>query len=748
MKKIILIVIFIFFSSTTNAKDIVDNVNVHIGAISHLLQPTFTTIHIPNSMVRIIPITTPGISDTYLASKIYGFPINCPAHRYRYIMSVMPVSGELVFDPEAMALEYDHDFETATPYYYAVTLGDDDINVELTPTERCAYYRFSFTKPEESHLVLNGEDNAEFHIIDDTSIRAMESFEGVQQFVYINFNKSFVSHNVYKADTPQNSKNQVNGNNVKAVITFNTLPTDTIEMKYGVSYISIDQARINLENEIPEWSFTKTKQTAKEKWNSELGKIQVKGGTDDEKTAFYSALYRCLERMVNVSEDGKYFSAYDNKIHSDDRDFYIDDWSWDSYRAHHPLRILLNPDMEQDIIQSYVRMYQQSGWMPTFPQIFGDRKCMIGHHQAAIIADAWLKGLRNFDMDSAYEGLYKNAATGTMVPWQEGKATELDSFYREHGYFPALAPGTPETVKTVSDFEKRQAVAVTLEHAYDEWCLAQLAQSLNKTDDYTLLKNRGYNYKNVYNPQTGFMSPKTADGAWVEPFDPKRSGGTGCRDYFAEISSWTYSFHVQQDVAGLIDLMGGNKQFINRLDQLFNEPLFGYCRWTQHSEIPDGTGLVGQFVMGNEQSFHVPYLYVYAGAPWKSQKRLRQLMNTWFRNDLMGICGDEDGGAMSAWYVFSAMGFYPVCPGQPVYIIGSPLFKEISISLTNRRSFTIKAHNNSRQNKYIQSATINGKPLTRAWITHKEIIDGAELELQMGPRPNKKWGTDPLPPAQ
>lgn len=403
--------------------------------------------------------------------------------------------------------------------------------------------------------------------------------------------------------------------------------------------------------------------------------------------------------------------------------------------------------MQSDMLQSYVRMYEQSGWMPSFPQVYGDMGAMIGHHQAAIIADAWAKGIRNFDIEKANEGLVKNATKGAMIPWREGPMTRLGAFYRKNGYFPALNPGEEETVKEVTPFEKRQAVAVTLEHSYDDWCLGRLSASLGHDKDKSLFLNRGLNYKKVYNPETGFMSPKKADGSWVTPFDPKKSGGIGCRAYFAEINAWTYAFHVQHDVAGLMYLMGGQKTFIKHLDGLFAEPMFGYCRWTQTADIPDGTGMTGQFIMGNEQSFHVPYLYVYAGAPWKTQKRVRMLMDTWFRNDVMGICGDKDGGAMSAWCIFSALGFYPVTPGVPVYVIGTPLFDRAVLHLPDGSTFTVEAVDNSRQNKYIQSATLNSRPLDRAWFTHEDLVNGGNLVYQMGPRPNKKWATDEPPPS-
>jgi predicted alpha-1,2-mannosidase len=380
-------------------------------------------------------------------------------------------------------------------------------------------------------------------------------------------------------------------------------------------------------------------------------------------------------------------------------------------------------------------MGEQSGWMPTFPQVSGDAKCMIGHHQAAIIADAWMKGIRGFDLPRAYKLLRKNAMEGTMIPWREGPGTELDKFYREKGWFPALAAGEAETVKEVGPFEKRQAVAVTLEESYDDWCLAQLAGELKQADDQKVFMARSGNYKNVYNPATGFMSPKKADGNWVAPFDPKTSGGTGCRDYFAEINSWNYSWFVPHEIDNLITLMGGTKSFTKKLDQLFEESLNGYAKWATITNQPDASGIVGQFVMGNEPGFHVPYLYVYAGEAWKTQKRLRQLMDAWFRNDVMGICGDEDGGGLSSWYVFTAMGFYPMTPGKPEYVVGSPIFEEVTIDLGGGKELKIKAPGSSAQNKYVTGVNVNGKPVTNYRFSHKDISEGGTIILEMAARP-------------
>ncbi len=444
--------------------------------------------------------------------------------------------------------------------------------------------------------------------------------------------------------------------------------------------------------------------------------------------------------MVNITEYGRYFSIYDGQVHdSEGRDFYVDDWIWDTYRSLHPLRMITFPGMENDMLNSYVRMYEQSGWVPAFPTVFGDGGAMIGHHQAAYFADAWHKGLRGYDVEKAYEGLVKNAMEGTRIPWREGPMSEIDKVYLEKGFFPALKPGEVETEPNVHSFERRQAVAVTLEHAYDDWALSTLSRSLGREEDAGLFSMRGQNYRTLFHPVTRLVTGKAADGTWIEPYDPKMPAGPGGREFFAESNAYVYSWFAPHDIEGLTDLMGGREAAIQRLDQLYDEPP-GIAKWRYLGMYPDDTGLTGLFHMGNEPAFHIPYLYNALGVPWKAQKRLRQLMSAWFRNDVMGVCGDEDGGALSSWFVFSAMGFYPVCPGEPVYNIGSPLFERTDIQLEDGNTFSIVAHNVSAQNKYIQSAVLHGQSLDKSWFTHNDLTGGGILELQMGPRPNKSWG--------
>jgi predicted alpha-1,2-mannosidase len=444
--------------------------------------------------------------------------------------------------------------------------------------------------------------------------------------------------------------------------------------------------------------------------------------------------------MVNISEDSAYYSGFDKQVHKDNRPFYVDDWAWDTYLALHPLRMILHPGQEEDMLQSYVRMYEQSGWMPTFPVLFGDHACMNGFHSSIVFLDACKKGLKRFDLDKAYEGIRKNALDATLIPWRNGPKTVLDDFYQANGYFPALHPGEKETVSEVHPFEKRQSVAVTLGTSFDDWAASQLANALGKQEDFQLFGKRALNYRNLWNEQQKFFLPKDNKGAWIN-IDPKFDGGPGGRDYYDENNGWTYMWQVQEDIPGLITLMGGKKAFEERLDQLFRENL-GRSKYEFWSKFPDATGLVGEYSMGNEPSFHIPYLYNYAGAPWKTQKMVRHLLDMWFKDNVFGIPGDEDGGGMSAFAVFSSMGFYPVTPGLPGYTIGSPVFSKVSITLENGKKFTIIAHNSSVINKYIQHASMDGKELNTPWFTHEQLMNGGTLELEMGPKPDKHWGTE------
>ena len=524
-----------------------------------------------------------------------------------------------------------------------------------------------------------------------------------------------------------------------------------LAVRYGISYISEEQAKKNLDEEIDGFDLEKVAQEGRQAWNDALKKIRVEGGSENDRAVFYTSLYRVYERMINVSEDGKYYSPFDHQVHGDGGvPFYNDDWIWDTFRAAHPLRVLINPEAESNMVASYLRMAQQSreGWMPTFPSVAGDGHCMNGKHFVSIIWDAYSKGLRGFDLEEAYNACKKTLAESTLLPWKREPACSLDAFYQEHGYYPALKPGEMETVSTVDQGQKREPVAVTLAASYDAWCMAQMAWELGKAGDVAFFEKRAYNYRNLFNPATGFFHPKDADGHFIEPFDYRLSGGFAALDYYDENNGWTYRWDVQHNEGDLVQLMGGPERFVQNLDALFNERL-GKSRPQYYVQLPDSTGNIGQFTMANEPSMHIPYLYNYGGAPWKTQKRVRDILHMWFRNDLMGEPGDEDGGGMSGFVVFSSMGFYPVTPGTASYNIGSPVFRRVTVDLGGGKTFVVEAKDASEDNKYVQSARLNGKEWNKPWFGHDALKDGGKLELQMGNRPNKQWGAAPedAPPS-
>jgi predicted alpha-1,2-mannosidase len=739
LKNWILIVPFIFTSC--NNSDVTQYVDPNIGGVATLLTTKAPTVHRPHSMVRVFPVTKPGLSDRYLSDKIYGFAVNMPAYRMGHVTEIMPSIGDVVPLQAQNAATYDHDLEEVHPWYHKVFLEDIDIIADWTTTERAVIYRFLFQNNEPGNVIFRSQGNASFTIEGNSIINGWEQFENTKQFFYAEFSKPFDSYGTISSGDMNVAKKEVAGRNIGSYMSFKS-PVNSVEVRIGISYIDENQAKDNLYREMNGKSFEDISEAGHKIWKEALGKIKINGGKERQKRIFYTSLYRAMERMVNISEYGRYYSGYDKKIHEDNgRPFYVDDWLWDTFRSLHPLLFLLDPAQQVDMVQSYVLMYDQSGWMPTFPQFYGDFPAMIGFHSAALMWDTYHKGGTSFDVEKGYEGLKKNAMSGTMLPWRAGPMCALDSFYIANGWYPALPEGAQETEPMVDGFEKRQAVAVTLEHSYDDWCLAQLAKALGKTDDYEYFSKRAQNYRNVYNSKTGFMSPKMADGNWVEPFDPQLSGGIGSRMYFAENNAWIWNFSVMHDIPSLIELMGGTEKFINRLDALFNEPT-KIAKWQFMGQFPDATGLNGMFPAGNEPSFHVPYLYNYAGKPWKAQRRIREIMDMWFDDAPIGFPGDEDGGALCSWYVFSALGFYPVTPGNGLYAIGSPFFERSQIKLPGGKTFTVKAKNFSKANKYIQSATLNGKEFNRAWLKHTEITTGGTLEFVMGDRPNKGWASD------
>lgn len=726
MKRIVyLILLSLITFSCAERKEKVDYVNNRIGNISHLLVPTYPTMHLPNSMLRINPD-----HNEFTTDRMGGIPLNTPSHRQGSVLMLMPFAKDKSHIKPHYAYRYDH--EQTAPYRYSVYFDDFGVDLEAAPAAHSALFVMRFEEQGGRYIQLRsgGEIYAE-----GNKMWGFDRMGSAKHYFYMEFDTTPLSFSGKDGEPTRYAE-------------FATGAGD-VAFRYGVSYIDVEQAKKNLYAEIEDYDIKRVIAQARKVWNETLAKIEVEGGTEDQRTTFYTALYRSHERMINISEDGRYYSAWDGKIHDDEGEpFWTDDWAWDNYHALHPLQIILNPKEQTEKLNSFVRMYQQSGWVPTFPTVSGDAHCMNGNHAAAIFADAMAKGI-DFNLEEALKGIHHTVMTETMIPWRRAPKGELDDFYHQNGWFPTIEENAQETVEGVNSFEKRQSVAVTLAAAYDDWCIAKMAEKLGNKELYNFHIQRAFNYRHLFNKETGFFHPKDAEGNFIQPFDYIFSGGIGARAYYDENNAWTYIWDVHHNIGDLIALFGSKERFIAQLDQLFAEGLHK-SKWEYYARNPDSTGNVGQYVMGNEPSFHIPYLYNYAGQPWKTQKRIRMLMESWFRNDLMGIPGDEDGGGMSAFYVFSAMGFYPVTAGLPIYVIGSPIFDKVSIALEGGKQFTVKAVNNSAENKYIQSAKLNGKPYNKTYFTHEDLVQGGTLELVMGNRPCKTWAVDEAatPPSE
>ena len=719
-------------SGISMEKQPIDYVNPYMGNISHLLVPTYPTIHLPNSMLRVYPQRR-----DFTKIRLNGLPLVVTSHRGRSAFSLTPFQGNENDLKPVSALSYDQ--EKLTPYSYSVYLDDQNIQVDYGLSHQSAAYDFKFERDEPLYLVLNSK-NGKMSWDGDAIIGYQLIKNNTKVYLYLVPEEKPNQVEVLK-DGSLIDEISTEGKDACIVLKYSK-GTKNLNVKYGISFIDEAQARANMEREVSGKTVGDLQSIGRKIWNEALEKITIEGGTDDERTVFYTSLYRCFERPVCISEDGRYYSAFDGTVHEDyGRPFYTDDWIWDSYRAHHPLRILIDSEKEEDILHSFILMAEQMDnfWMPTFPEITGDSRRMNSNHGVASVLDAYRKGLKNFDLEKAYMASKLAITEKTLAPWSGKPAGKLERFYKKHGYLPALRKGEKETIPEVHSHERRQPVAVTLGTSYDQWCLSQIAGELGKSKESEYFGKASFNYRNLFNKETKFFHPRDKKGKFIEPFDYVFSGGAGARDYYSENNGWIYRWDVQHNIPDLINLMGGNDSFVRNLDSMFTEPL-GCSKRAFYAQLPDHTGNVGQFSMANEPSLHIPYLYNYAGQPWKTQKRLRTLLAEWFRNDLMGVPGDEDGGGMSSFVVFSAMGFYPVTPGLPEYTIGSPLFKHVSVDLGNGKIFEIIAHNASGENKYIQSATLNGDKLDKPQITHDVIINGGKIVFEMGPRANKSWG--------
>jgi predicted alpha-1,2-mannosidase len=644
---------------------------------------------------------------------------------YGYV-SLMPSVGELRVDQK---YRFSHQDEVSTPNFYSVEMGAvyTRIKAELTATTRGGFLRFTFPASQASNIVITATRSQQFagfvHIDqknqeitgynpDRMSAELGPPLPNFKGYFVIQFRKPFTSFGTWEGETIHAKSEQQTGHRMGAYVTFPTAQGEVVEVRIGTSFISIDQARDNLKREIPDWNFERIKYDGRRIWNEALSKIKVQGASKDDRINFYTAMYHTLLFPRIFSEYGRYYSAFDDRIHNGVS--YNDYSLWDTFRAEHPLLLLTQPQLVPDMITSLLQMYEEGGWMPMWPNPTYSN-IMISTHADSVIADAYVKGIRGFDLKKAYAATYKDAMTPPdgdtnnrwtdRAPWTAFEARGGLTWYKSLGYVPID--------------KTDESVSRTLEFAYDDFCVAQIAKAAGKQDDYEMLMERSRNYKNLYDPAVGFMRPKKTDGNWdEEAWASKEDRKPG----FTEGSPWTYLFCEMQDIPGMIALMGGNEKFAAKLDENFSG---------------------GHYRHDNEPGHHYTYLYDYCGQPWKTQERVRETMSSQYHNGPAGLSGNDDCGQMSAWYIFSAMGFYPITPGTPVYAIGSPLFERATIMLGppyRKSPFTIIARNQSKTNKYIQSVTLNGKPLRVPFINHSDIANGSTLVFVMGPQPNKKWG--------
>jgi predicted alpha-1,2-mannosidase len=637
---------------------------------------------------------------------------------------IAPTTGKLqtaAGDEQSPATGYRsafrHETEQASPGYYSVLLDDHRIKAELTATERAGLHRYTFPKSEEAHVILDllhglGDKVIEsaVEIIGDTRIEGMRRSRGWAEDQHIYFSaelsKPFESFGIVAREAQKPGERQASGKNVKAFVNFSTQADEAVLIKVGISAVNVEGARKNLRAEIADWDFDRVRRRAAEKWNQSLGRIRVEGGSGQEKVNFYTALYHAmLSPNLFTDVDGKYRGG-DRRVHqAEGREVYTVFSLWDTFRAAHPLFAIIEPKRDSDFIKTLISKHEEGGLLPVWELAANETGTMIGYHSVPVIVDAYMKGIRDFDVALAFEAMKKSAEQDHLGL----------KYYRRLGYIPAD--------------KENESVSKTLEYAYDDWCIAQMALALGKTADYGKYIKRAARYINVYDASTGFMRGKKA-GNWVKPFDPNEVSGI-----YTEANAWQYTFFAPQDVEGLIDLMGGDSRFIERVDKLFS----ARTDLTGRSQ-PDISGMVGQYAHGNEPSHHMAYLYSYAGAPWKTEERVRQIMEKFYTNARDGLCGNEDCGQMSAWYNFSAMGFYPVCPGSDIYVLGSPIFEKVVIDVGRGKKFTIRADGVSKANKYIQSARLGGKPYTKSFIRHTDITGGGELVFQMGDKPDRDRG--------
>lgn len=645
----------------------------------------------------------------------------------------MPYMGKLSTNrgskenPDAgFSSRYSHDREIARPGYYAVML-DDGIKVELAATERVGLMRYTFPKSEEAHVIIDlkvGQDETRetyLEKIDDHTLGGYRFSRGwaddQREYFVASFSQKIESLKLFDDERPAgaegvdpNGKQAFKAKNVKGVIGYERAPKEVL-VKVGLSPVSMENAMANLRAETPDWDFNKVVGKANAKWNKELGKITVKAGESDNQV-FYTALYHTMVAPTLYNDANGDYRGTDKKVYTDPGFTNYTLFSlWDTYRAEHPLLTLTQPERVGDMVTSMLMIHKQQGKLPIWHLRGNETNCMVGYSAVPVIVDAYFKGF-HFDRDAAWAAVKASTTRDDRgLKW-----------VKEKGYIPADREG--------------ESVAKAMEYAISDWAAARFAEAIGKTEDAPVYQKRAMAYKTYFDPDTRFMRGRLEDGSWRTPFDPINSRHRD--DDYCEGNAWQYTWLVPQDVEGLIGLFGGDKPFTEKLDALFE------VKETMASgSSSDITGLVGMYCAGNEPDHHAIYLYSYAGQQWKSAKRARQVMTEMYQNDPNGLSGNEDCGQMSAWFVLSAMGIYQVNPVSGCYVFGSPLLDGASLSLPGGGAFTIRADNNSRQNLYIQSAELNGKPYTKSYITYRDLMAGGSLVFRMGPEPNPAFGAAP-----
>ncbi len=742
MRKILLTACLIACSLMAEAKDWTQYVNPLMGTQSSFelsTGNTYPAIARPWGMNFWTPQTGKmgdGWQYTYTANKIRGFKQThqpSPWINDYGQFSIMPVTGKLEFDEEKRASWFSHKGEIATPSYYKVYLAEHDVVTEMTPTERAVLFRFTFPENEHSYIVVDAFDKGSYvkvipeenKIIGYTTRNSGGVPENFKNYFVIEFDKPFTYKGTFADKKLEEGNLEQKADHTGAIIGFSTRKGEIVHARIASSFISFEQAAQNLK-ELGNDSFEQLAQKGNDAWNNVLGKIEVEGGNLDQYRTFSSCLYRSLlfpRKFYEFTADGQpvHYSPYNGQVLPGY--MYTDTGFWDTFRCLFPFLNLMYPSVNKEIQEGLINTYKESGFFPEWASP-GHRGCMIGNNSASVLVDAYMKGVKVDDVKTLYEGLIHGTENVHLEVSSTGRLGY--QYYNKLGYVPY-------------DVKINENTARTLEYAYDDWCIYQLAKALNRPKkEIELFAKRAMNYRNVFDKESKLMRGRNENGQFQSPFSPLKWG-----DAFTEGNSWHYSWSVFHDPQGLIDLMGGKKMFITMLDSVFAvPPVFDDSYYGQViHEIREMTVMnMGNYAHGNQPIQHMIYLYNYAGQPWKAQYWLRQVMDRMYTPGPDGYCGDEDNGQTSAWYVFSALGFYPVCPGTDEYVIGAPLFKKATLHFENGNNLVIDAQNNSKENLYIESLWVNGQESTRNYLKHADLLQGGTIEFKMGSHPNLNRG--------